>query len=131
MTVSTEQLLRDRINDDTSQPHDLGGRIRPSIRYSNDNMPAVVYNVQSEQSQNGLSGSDGEMVSIECVALSTDYGAARAIAERIRTLFDSYEDATNKATTTVGTLDVDQLAPVDGAEVGPWSASLTITILRY
>jgi hypothetical protein len=129
--TSTEQLIRDRINDDTSQPHNLGGRIRPSIRYSNDNMPAVVYNVQSEETQGNLSGSDGEIVQVECAALSMDYKQARDIAERIRTLFNAYKDTTNQAATTVGVLDVDQLAPVDGAEVGPWTATVTIEVVRY
>ena len=128
--TSTEQLIRDRINDDGSQPYDLGGRIRPSIRYSNDNMPAVVYNILSEETQGRLGGSDGYIVEAECVALSNDYGTARAIAERVRTLFDAYTDSSNQAACTVGNLDVDQLAPVDGAEVGPWSATVTITIVR-
>tara|TARA_R110000824_G_scaffold285916_3_gene474037 strand:+ start:107 stop:499 length:393 start_codon:yes stop_codon:yes gene_type:complete len=128
--TSTEQIIRDRINDDGHQPYDLGGRIRPSIRYSNDNMPAVIYNILSDETQNRLGGSDGQVVEAECVALSNDYGAAREIAERVRELFNAYTDSSNQAACTVGNLDIDQLAPVDGAEVGPWAATVTITIVR-
>tara|TARA_Y100001973_G_C5208848_1_gene343746 strand:+ start:5709 stop:6104 length:396 start_codon:yes stop_codon:yes gene_type:complete len=131
MTVTTEQLVRDRINNDSSQPHNLGGRIRPNLRYAKDQMPAVVYNVLSEESQNNLAGSDGQVVKVECVALAHDYGMALDIAKRIRTLFDAHRDGTNNATTTVGVLDVDQLAPVDGSEAGPWAATVSIQVVRY
>lgn len=129
--TTTEQLVRDRIKDDGSAPHDLGGRIRPSVRYADDQLPVVVYNVLSDEPQTSLTTADGYVVKMECAALATDYGQALDIAKRIRTLFDGYKDTANSAATTVGVLDVDQLSPADGAEVGPWAATIQIQIVRY
>ncbi len=134
MSVFVEQVLRAILLDDTDVATAVSSRVFPHDVPQGEDLPAIVYRLDSSAPIAHLAGRGGVVADLEVLCLADGYGTAKDLAEKVRAALAHFTGDVTPADADTMTVervlhkssDDIELRPLDGSGKPPAAVSVNV-----